>query len=87
MERRCRSISRCRSTPAASIAGSPCSRRRRDNCPAKAADRFIERARRIAESLGIGNPGSNGAFLAKGDRYRMSGAAEAPRPKGPSSMG
>ena len=42
----------------------------REVCPAKAADHFIERARRIAESLEIGVAGSNGAFLAKGQRYR-----------------
>ena len=42
----------------------------REFCPAKAADHFIERARRIAESLEIGIAGSNGAFLAKGERYR-----------------
>ena len=44
----------------------------REICTAKAADHFIERARRIAESLEIGIAGSNGAFLAKGERYRSS---------------
>ena len=44
----------------------------REICPAKAADHFIERARRIAESLEMGIAGSNGAFLAKGQRYRNS---------------
>jgi hemoglobin len=43
-----------------------------DTCPANAAQHFIERARRIAESLEIGIAGSNGAFLAKGERYRSS---------------
>jgi len=42
----------------------------REICPAKAANHFIERARRIAESLEIGIAGSNGAFLSKGQRYR-----------------
>ena len=44
----------------------------REICPAKAAEHFIERARRIAESLEMGIAGSNGAFLAKGQRYRLS---------------
>ncbi len=44
----------------------------REICPAKAADHFIERARRIAESLEIGIAGFNGAFLARGERYRDS---------------
>jgi len=43
-------------------------------CPEKAADHFVGRARRIAESLEMGVAGSNGALLAKGQRYR------APRP-------
>lgn len=47
----------------------------RDFCSAKAADHFIERARRIAESLEIGIAGSNGALLAKGQRYRCSAQA------------
>ncbi len=42
-------------------------------CPAKAADHFIERARRIAESLEIGIAGTHGAFLARGERYRSTG--------------
>jgi hemoglobin len=45
----------------------------RETCPAKAADHFIERARRIAESLEIGVAGSNGSLLGKGQRYRSSG--------------
>jgi hypothetical protein len=36
---------------------------------------FIERARRIAESLAMGVAGPNGAFLAKGNRYRSSAPA------------
>ncbi len=44
----------------------------REICPAKAADHFIERARRIAESLEIGIAGFNGVLLAKGERYRRS---------------
>jgi hemoglobin len=48
----------------------------RDACPARAADHFIERARRIAESLEIGIAGSNGAFLAKDQRYRVSSPAK-----------
>lgn len=41
----------------------------RDLCPAAAADHFIERARRIAESLELGIAGANGVLLAKGERY------------------
>ncbi len=44
----------------------------REICLAKAADHFIERARRIAESLETGIAGFNGAFLARGERYRDS---------------
>ena len=44
-------------------------------CPTKAADHFIERAQRIAESSEIGIAGANGAFLSKGQRYRSSAAA------------
>jgi hemoglobin len=43
----------------------------REICPAKAADHFVARARRIAESLEMGIAGSNGALLAKGERYRI----------------
>jgi hemoglobin len=42
----------------------------REVCPTKAADHFIDRARRIAESLETGIAGSRGALLAKGERYR-----------------
>jgi hypothetical protein len=36
----------------------------------QAADLFIERARRIAESLELGLAGAQGALLAKGERLR-----------------
>lgn len=42
----------------------------RDLCPAAAADIFIARARRIAESLELGIACSNGVLLRKGERYR-----------------
>jgi hemoglobin len=42
----------------------------RDLCPAKAADHFAERARRIAESLELGIAGANGVLLGKGERLR-----------------
>lgn len=38
-------------------------------CPPVAADHFIERARRIAESLELGIAGANGLLLGKGERY------------------
>lgn len=41
----------------------------RDLCPPAAADHFIERARRIAESLELGIAGANGVLLGKGQRY------------------
>ena len=40
-----------------------------DLCPPAAADHFIERARRIAESLELGIAGANGVLLGKGERY------------------
>ena len=40
----------------------------RDLCPPAAADHFIERARRIAESLELGIAGANGVLLGKGER-------------------
>ena len=46
-------------------------------CPPKAADHFIERARRIAESLELGIAIGNGALLAKGERYRRAEPARA----------
>ena len=42
----------------------------RDLCPPAAAERFIERARRVAESLELGVAGANGILLQKGERYR-----------------
>lgn len=41
----------------------------RDLCPPAAADHFIERARRIAESLELGIAGANGVLLGEGERY------------------
>lgn len=38
-------------------------------CPPAAAEHFIERARRIAESLELGVAMHRGVFLAKGDRF------------------
>ena len=60
------------STPNTSTVGSLSSRRRREKCPPKAADHFIERARRIAESLEIEIAGFNNSLLARGQRYRFS---------------
>jgi hemoglobin len=39
-------------------------------CPPAAAERFVERARRVAESLELGVAGANGVLLKKGERYR-----------------
>lgn len=41
----------------------------RQECEPVAADHFIERARRIAESLEMGIATQAGVFLAKGERY------------------
>ncbi|SFS45050.1 hemoglobin [Brevundimonas viscosa] len=41
----------------------------REVCPPAAADHFIERARRIAESLELGIAGAHGVLLGKGERY------------------
>lgn len=43
----------------------------RELCTPPAADHFIDRARRIAESLELGIAMSRGTLLAKGQRYRM----------------
>jgi hemoglobin len=43
----------------------------RAECPPAAAEHFIERARRIAESLEMGIAISNGVLLRKGERFRM----------------
>ena len=42
----------------------------RDLCPPAAADLFIDRARRVAESLELGIAGARGVFLHKGERYQ-----------------
>jgi hemoglobin len=42
----------------------------RDVCPTGAAERFIERARRVAESLELGVASANRVLLGKGERYR-----------------
>jgi hemoglobin len=42
----------------------------REVCPPGAAERFIERARRVAESLELGVASANGILLGKGQRYR-----------------
>ncbi len=42
----------------------------RETCPPAAADHFIERARRIAQSLELGVAGANGVLLAPDERYR-----------------
>ena len=54
----------------------------RDLCTPKAADHFIERARRIAESLELGVAGARGVMLGKGQRLQRAeldgGADSAP---------
>jgi hemoglobin len=47
-------------------------------CPPAAAAHFIERARRIAESLELGVAGANGVLLRKGERYLRPPEAWAP---------
>jgi hemoglobin len=42
----------------------------REVCPAAAAEHFVTRAQRIAESLELGVAGQNGVFLSKGERLR-----------------
>jgi hemoglobin len=42
----------------------------RELCPPGAAERFIERARRVAESLELGVASASGVLLQKGERYR-----------------
>jgi hemoglobin len=42
----------------------------RETCPPLAAERFVERARRVAESLELGVAGANSVLLQKGERYR-----------------
>jgi hemoglobin len=43
----------------------------RELCPPKAADYFVDRARRIAESLELGIAGGRGIILRKGERLRV----------------
>lgn len=50
----------------------------RDVCPTVAADHFIERARRIAESLELGIANANGVLLSVGERYRRPARAWTP---------
>lgn len=47
-------------------------------CPPAAAAHFIERARRIAESLELGIAGANGVLLQKGERYLRASEAWTP---------
>ncbi|ELR10608.1 hypothetical protein GMDG_08747 [Pseudogymnoascus destructans 20631-21] len=47
-------------------------------CPPAAAAHFIERARRIAESLELGVAGAQGVLLRKGERYLRPTAAWTP---------
>lgn len=49
-----------------------------DICPPPAAAHFIERARRIAESLELGIAGAHGVLLGKGERYLRPTAAWTP---------
>ena len=50
----------------------------RDICPPLAANHFIERARRIAESLELGIATASGVMLAKGERFVRPTQAWAP---------
>ncbi|MBU1383587.1 MAG: group III truncated hemoglobin [Alphaproteobacteria bacterium] len=50
----------------------------RELCPPAAAGHFIERARRIAESLELGIAGANGVLLGRGQRYVRSTEAWSP---------
>jgi len=47
----------------------------RELCPPKAAEHFIERAHRVAESLELGIAISSGAMLRKGERFYRAEAA------------
>lgn len=49
----------------------------RRECPPAAAEHFIERARRIAESLEMGMAATHGVFLRSGERFRLPGAEAA----------
>jgi hemoglobin len=48
----------------------------RELCPPAAADHFIERSRRIAESLEMGIAMGHGVLLRKGERFRRAAADE-----------
>jgi len=50
----------------------------RELCPPAAAEHFIERAERIAESLELGIAGANGVLLGKGERYTRPAEAWSP---------
>ena len=50
----------------------------RDLCPPVAATHFIERARRIAESLELGIANANGVLLGVGERYRRRAESRGP---------
>jgi hemoglobin len=49
----------------------------RRECPPAAAEHFIERARRIAESLEMGMAATHGVLLRPGERFRRPGAEAA----------
>ncbi|MFN3668168.1 MAG: group III truncated hemoglobin [Brevundimonas sp.] len=49
-------------------------------CPPAAAAHFLERARRIAESLELGIAGANGVMLRRGERYLRPTEAWTPAP-------
>ena len=50
----------------------------REECPQAAADLFVDRARRIAESLEMGVAAGQGVFLGKGERFVRSDRPEMP---------
>lgn len=52
----------------------------RDLCPPGAADHFIERAERIAQSLELGIAGANGVLLGVGERFVRSPEPWTPDP-------
>lgn len=51
----------------------------RELCPPAAAEHFIERAHRIAESLEMGLAVHHGVMLGKGERFRRPGSASEDR--------
>lgn len=48
----------------------------REVCPPAATEHFLERARRIAESLELGIAAQHGVLAAKGERFRNPGLAQ-----------